>query len=563
MKDFNVVDKRAHEKMLQRLAEKESAFEMLTLLHLQDEMRNETERVSPDTIGCDAFFVRYFVNESMEEDFGVIANAFYKNVPESMDFHNYDYYTDTSIRNTYLKEAFTKFTLSQILSFAKKGNEYAVQLLKYLYKTYYKSEYKVLKRFSRIAVTDIMLLSKAADDDIVEFAPTARIMTIAPFFGIQLDKDCSILYLLIERRNKKIEKDENSVYQSRIGIPEDKKEAIEAQLSGLLGTSNGSEELEAIESYWRYEEFWESIFEHMGYCEGVGSMQGGRMYVHDILLNTLYLLKKKYPKKDITKEDLMCHAVLYFTADVLADSMSSAEDYVSTMLGEIDIVNLRGSMFDKDEFERSMGLDKKRGEQNRKAVPEKKTDTVSRPVDARYEEQALLDEITELRAKLHKAESSTKHFAEQYAEIKKKSERLAEELDRSKTEHEELIALREHVYKGTEEDIVLEETTRQDYIEQLKDRKVVIIGGYSNWVQKMKECFPKWTYVSPKSTTTVNDTILEHVEQVFFFTDALKHHVYYRFINLVREKKIPFGYISSSNIDKCLKQMAEEMTKRK
>lgn len=87
---------------LQRLAEKESAFEMLTLLHLQDEMRNETERVSPDTIGCDAFFVRYFVNESMEEDFGVIANAFYKNVPESMDFHNYDYYTDIPLNTLYL-----------------------------------------------------------------------------------------------------------------------------------------------------------------------------------------------------------------------------------------------------------------------------------------------------------------------------------------------------------------------------------------------------------------------------------------------------------------------------
>ena len=41
--------------------------------------------------------------------------------------------------------------------------------------------------------------------------------------------------------------------------------------------------------------------------------------------------------------------------------------------------------------------------------------------------------------------------------------------------------------------------------------------------------------------------------------NALKHHVYYRFVNLVRKKKIPFGYISTSNIDKGLKQMAEEL----
>ena len=129
MDDFNVVDKRAQERMMKQFAQKESAFNMLNLLKLQADLRAETERVNPDTFGCDAYFVRYFVNEWMEEDFGVIANAFYKNVPESMDFHNYDYFTDTSINNTYLKESFVQFTLSQILSYARIGNEYAVQLL--------------------------------------------------------------------------------------------------------------------------------------------------------------------------------------------------------------------------------------------------------------------------------------------------------------------------------------------------------------------------------------------------------------------------------------------------
>ena len=32
-----------------------------------------------------------------------------------------------------------------------------------------------------------------------------------------------------------------------------------------------------------------------------------------------------------------------------------------------------------------------------------------------------------------------------------------------------------------------------------------------------------------------DDTILTHVDHVFFFTDILKHHVYNRFINRVKE----------------------------
>ena len=117
------------------------------------------------------------------------------------------------------------------------------------------------------------------------------------------------------------------------------------------------------------------------------------------------------------------------------------------------------------------------------------------------------------------------------------------------------------MYNFTEEDIALTEKSRQDYIDQLKDKKVVIIGGHTNWIRQLRDLFPKWTFVNYKSTTTVDDSILAHSDYVFFFTDMLKHHVYYRFINLVREKKVPFGYISSSNIDKGLKQMAEEISK--
>ena len=88
-------------------------------------------------------FADNFVNSDMERDFKIIANTFYKNVPEAMDFNNYNYFTDTTAIDTYMLKSFTEFTLSQIYSMAYNGNEYALKLLVYLYKTYYKKEYKI------------------------------------------------------------------------------------------------------------------------------------------------------------------------------------------------------------------------------------------------------------------------------------------------------------------------------------------------------------------------------------------------------------------------------------
>ena len=77
----------------------------------------------------------------------------------------------------------------------------------------------------------------------------------------------------------------------------------------------------------------------------------------------------------------------------------------------------------------------------------------------------------------------------------------------------------------------------------------------------MKEIFKNWTFVNFKSTSTIDDSILNsNTEYVFFFTDFIKHHVYYRFINMVREKNIPFGYIGTININKCIKQISDEIS---
>ena len=55
--------------------------------------------------------------------------------------------------------------------------------------------------------------------------------------------------------------------------------------------------------------------------------------------------------------------------------------------------------------------------------------------------------------------------------------------------------------------------------------------------------------------------MLEGKEKVYFFTDYINHISYKKFIAIVREKNIPFGYIGSNNIDSVVAQIYGEMVR--
>ena len=186
-----------------------NAKKLLSLLRFQDEFRDEVEKVTPDTYGCESVFVQTFISIEMEQDFPVIANSFYRNVPDALTFENYTYYCDNDIKNSYPVKAFSDFTMMQILSMAKAGNEYSVNLLKYLYKTYYKKEYKVLKKFSVISPSEILSIVEDSNAFEGEFAGVARVLTMCLIYGIELNKDCLFLYMVMDKYNNDIESEKN------------------------------------------------------------------------------------------------------------------------------------------------------------------------------------------------------------------------------------------------------------------------------------------------------------------------------------------------------------------
>ena len=170
----------------------------------------------------------------------------------------------------------------------------------------------------------------------------------------------------------------------------------------------------------------------------------------------------------------------------------------------------------------------------------------------------MLAEIESLRLKKHQQETEIRQLRSELSGVAKLSEenkRLKNELE---CDHTELVALREHVYNLTEDD-VNDTVPIGDMTEYLKKLRIIIIGGHSNWVNKMKACFPDWEYISPSATGSIAPSIVEHADYVYFFTDTISHSAYYRYVNVVRERNISFGYIHGVNIENNIKAIYRDL----
>ena len=140
--------------------------------------------LDPDTFGAERLFLEYFVNDDMEADFPLVANDFLVH-----EFANLSKYDDVEYLNhdngaCWPDRMLTRFVLSLMLNAVNGGSEYTKALFLYLYKTYYKKEYKALKRFSTISASEVIAL--AEPDNGVEYliyGNIARILCISKMFG--------------------------------------------------------------------------------------------------------------------------------------------------------------------------------------------------------------------------------------------------------------------------------------------------------------------------------------------------------------------------------------------
>ena len=519
--------------------------------------QNENEKiVAPDTAGVDYYFLEDFLTANMEIDFALIEQDFLKNCKDRLhEFNEVCTFSSLSFRTRKPSYSTHKKIVALIYSGAKLGDSYCVELIKYLYKTYHKPEYSKLKKFRKISTAEIFGLSEDERGG-CDYSAMGRILGMCPFMYIEYNNDCSILFkLLLKRRDDWIRYDEELCeYQT---VDSDLYAECKTQIDVWF-----DEEEKAGAHYDRVHEAFYDINDFTSTClRGRGFSEDYLYHCIDLVFElkhqmtrTLALLKTEYPNKEFTFEQVQKLTNIHNLVEGLADVSDSYETEISYLLGEeVDPLDYEYAQFNPNDIT----------SQNTSKKEVKKAMTTVAPVsNGAIGEEDYINEIAELRAKLHEKEQENMYLRDQYRSAKRSSDEANSLLKKYEEERDELISLREFAYNlEHEEDAPVEEDTLSEMKKLIAEKKIVIIGGHINWQNKLKELFPNWKFISVNAYKTVDGAMLENKDKVYFYTDYISHVSYYKFIAAVRERKIPFGYIGTYNIDKAVRQIYQDSIK--
>lgn len=162
------------------------------------------------------------------------------------------------------------------------------------------------------------------------------------------------------------------------------------------------------------------------------------------------------------------------------------------------------------------------------------------------------DQITQLKTALYNAERKAK-------EEQEKATKIAEN---SALEHDELIELRELIYKIQNDTDSCNITDDENTITlpYTPKRNIVIFGGHATWLKAIRPLLPKVRFIEPQMNPDIN--MIQNADIVWMQSNAMPHCYYNKIMDITRQKKIPVKYFAYASAEKCAKQLAEDdMTK--
>lgn len=186
--------------------------------------------------------------------------------------------------------------------------------------------------------------------------------------------------------------------------------------------------------------------------------------------------------------------------------------------------------------------------------------------------EELKKQLKEKEDKISQLEKEKKQLKEQLKEknssiksevlaLEKKNSMLEKQLREEEKKERELHSLRNFVFSlNNSMDTEGVEGMAEDNVEiikkELNNKKGVIIGGHPNWQKKMKQELP-WEYI-PANTPIHHNTIKNYDVYVINFAH-FNHSSYYSVINYVREHNKPIIYINTTNTNRVLYNIYEQI----
>ena len=528
--------------LLQNMIESSGNF-VNYMMNIQDD-----KKLMQDTYGCERFFVDFFINDEMREDFPLIARDFYvhefANIPKHQDVE----YFDIEAGEDWPELMFNRFTLGLMMNAVNSGSEYTKALFLYLHKTYYKKEYRTLKRFSKMSLSELLALAKPEGRIHLYYANLSRILCIAPMYGIKFDVKCHVVYGILNEFINKFGLSVGYSFDEDVGDSfKDCRKEIDERFD--------QKKLYSLDA--KMSKFLGNVFQWLGYSpEYADWCDENDRGVEDRLAVVLVILKKTFPKsnREYSAEELTLYGMILHCASAMTCNSSWLAETLRTLAyGE-------SGTFYYDEFPsmfhpEDVQVKTSRSENNKTKRQVKDFVEHAGADECRHDESVLIEEVDKLRRKVHKLESDNSTLRAGLAEkrrLEEESKDIRKQLEASKRE---LAVLRNYVYKLTESDNPITDKKIESMRETIAGYRIVIVGGHSNWLSKMKKEFPDWLFINPEASGSTDVSIVDKADYVYFFTDTISHSKYHQFMNVIRERKINFGYIHGVNIERNIRDI--------
>jgi hypothetical protein len=520
----------------------------------------EGRSIPPDTTGADAFFLRGFITKEMFLEFWYIAKDFLQHHFDKMREFDDMYWYDVLPDYEALPDIHMSMRILEVMyNAAKSGDEYSVELFKYLFKIYHKKEYKQLKRFSIISEEELFSLA-GGDSDKFSVYVLAVNLQMCLFMGIELKQDCSFIYRYLNKCYDDFEKPARRFFEVKEEVLEQAKEqaaiwAEDTEAQDKRHKSGGKK-------FWEVDKFVVKMLHREGYTSKYVRNCGCHTEenVDELIPETLALLKSTFPDREFTYEEVQLYAHITEGVQALLYTCESTNQNMKKILGiddDCDDEDYIEPVFNPDDinFHGKTG-DKAARAEEPKNVPLKPVENVT------YDETDLITEIQELRQRLSMRERENRNLKDQYGQLKKKHTELSAEVDKYREEHGELVNLRNYVYELSENADEVTDLSEPD-IEKMKaavsNLRITIIGGNDNWIKKLKQEFPDWKFVRARVSGTIERSSVQKADKVYFFTDTLGHSNYYKFMQVVRECEVPYGYMHGVSIEANVRQIYRDM----
>ncbi|WCF11493.1 hypothetical protein NDS46_31545 (plasmid) [Paenibacillus thiaminolyticus] len=168
-------------------------------------------------------------------------------------------------------------------------------------------------------------------------------------------------------------------------------------------------------------------------------------------------------------------------------------------------------------------------------------------IEAEYKEQ-----IENQRKEIRRLESEVRR-------LNRAEKQLTAQLEKREDHSKEVAALRSYVYNLNNTIEVQTKLTQDELIERIQRKKVAVIGGDPNWVDKMERVLPEVRFADIDSLGR-DMSYVEKMDVVFVHTGTNKHKYYRALMTYMNTKKARLCYFNGrTNVELSLAELEMSM----